>query len=131
MTPTTNRIINDAVANALALSAKAHFWHLTTRSYASHVALGDLYALAQDIADGLSEAAQGEGFEHSPTTVAIDYQPYDKARSIGEIENFCSISLGKVLMTIQGAKDLEWYANIVQGFQGDIYKILYKLKNLS
>jgi len=131
MTPTTNRVINDAVTSALALAAKAHFWHLTTGSFASHMALGELYNLAHDIADGLSEPAQGEDFEHSKATVSVDFIPFSLTAAVNDIENFCGITLGKVLMTIQGAKDLDWYANIVQGFQDDLYKILYKLKKLS
>jgi hypothetical protein len=131
VTPTTNNTINAAVAGALALAAKAHFWHLTTGSYAAHVALRELYDLAHSIADGLSEAAQGEGFDHSKTSLQVEFVPYSGSLAIGAIENFCGIELGKVLMTIQGAKDLDWLANIVQGFQGDIYKILYKLKKLS
>ncbi len=131
MQTTTIRLINDAVANTLVLAAKAHFWHLTTRSYAAHQALGELYSFLHEVADGLSEPAQGEGLEHSAVALQANFQPYTAAQVIGELENFCSISLGKVLMGIQGNTDLQWYANIVQGFQGDLYKTLYKLKRLA
>jgi hypothetical protein len=130
MKSVTQKKIDEVVGQSLALAAKAHWWHLTTDNYAAHLAYGDLYNLAHTIADGLSEPSQGEDYDPTEPSVKIEYT--NVANAIPEIEDFCNKGgLGKILLAVQGAKEYDWLTNVVQGFQGDLYSILYKLKKLS
>jgi hypothetical protein len=130
MKPVTQKKIDEVVGQALGLAAKAHVWHLSTDNYAAHLAYGELYNLAHDIADGISEPCQGEGYDQGVPSVTVSFTHVDRA--VTETEEFCGSSgLGKLLLAVQGAKEYDWLTNIVQGFQGDLYSILYKLKKLS
>lgn len=37
-----------------------HYWHLRTKSYARHLALGGFYEALQDMTDGIAECVQGK-----------------------------------------------------------------------
>ncbi len=131
MQTTTIRLINEAVANTLVLAAKAHFWHLTAPTLASHLALGEVYSTLHSIADELSESAQGEGFEHSPISLQTNFQIFSPSQSIGELENYCTISLNKIILGIAGSREFAWLENSIMDYQTRIYKILYRLKKLT
>lgn len=48
------------VATSLSVRTAAHMAHLTTRSYAQHVALGEFYPALEDLADRFAEVYMGQ-----------------------------------------------------------------------
>ena len=52
-------VTNKIVAVLFLARDLAHREHLTTTSYAQHIALGDFYPAVIDLADRLAEACQG------------------------------------------------------------------------
>lgn len=124
--------INDLVNEALALSFKAHHWHLAVTgpgSYAKHMALGDIYPYFHDVADKLSETAQGAGMTVATTgSVAVKLTPPDRA--VAEIEGFI-VKLEVAEDSMDEVEGLEWMVNIIQEIQGTLYGHLYKLKRLA
>ena len=108
---------------ALAMAATAHHWHLTTNSYARHIAFGELYNYCHDIADTLAEKLMGSGEQFSKTNVklALEFTTPDKA--IVLIEDFAE--------EFEDILEPPWLVNIAQEIQGRLYGILYKLKNLA
>lgn len=50
----------DYAQEALFMVSRSHYWHLTTRSYASHKALNEFYDELQELVDTVIEAYIGE-----------------------------------------------------------------------
>jgi hypothetical protein len=127
---TLEDLLNNAVQKSLGLAAKAHVWHLSTTSYAQHMALGDLYAYFHDVADSLSEKAQGFGFgPPAGGALPIEFTGPDKA--ISEVEQFCQMDLRALYNEVEKTPELSWLLNIIDEIEGGLYAILYKLKRLS
>jgi DNA-binding ferritin-like protein len=128
MDPTIQVALNDVIQQFHLMSAKAHHWHLTTRSYSAHMALGELYEYLPDAADKLSETAQGAGLNPSALSnskVQVAFSGADQA--IKETEAFLV-----EVETLRGkVTSLAWLDNILQEIQGTLYGILFKLKRLS
>lgn len=123
----------ECVFDALSLAATAHHWHLSVSgqgSYARHQAFGDLYELFHSIADTLSESAQGAWMVHPKDRKAGIVAFGSESGAIAQIEQFCD-KLSKLSDSLLDQTGMEWLANEVQGAQGDLYKVLYKLKKLS
>lgn len=118
--------ITAMVNQLLLLSAEAHGWHLKTKSYAQHMAFGELYDYAHDAADSLSEAAQGAGYQPPLTGPAISCSFSAPAKAIPEIERLC----GELSKLSDQSASVPWFANLVQEVEGNLYKIAYKLKRL-
>ena len=114
---------HELVYKALAMAATAHHWHLTTQSYARHLAFGELYDYCHDIADTLAEKLMGSGevFAVDGVKQPLDFTNPDKA--IPLIEDFAE--------DFEDILEPEWLTNIAQEIQGRLYAILYKLKRLN
>ncbi|MCF7968101.1 MAG: hypothetical protein K9K68_02920 [Methylococcaceae bacterium] len=127
MDPKVQVAVNGLIQQCMLMAAKAHQWHLATRSYAAHVALNELYDYLPDAADKLSETCQGAGLNPLAITdkVTITFSSPDQA--IKEIEAFM-VEIEAVRKTVT---DMPWLDNIFQDIQGTIYGTLYKLKRLS
>ena len=114
--------IQSATKAFFSLAIKAHHWHLATKSYAQHIALGDLYGWAHDTLDSIIEPAMGQGYKHEEMTVATALTHPDKA--CDEIKKF-----------ITGLDDLrgqtKWLDAIVDEAQAYLHQTLYKLENLT
>lgn len=120
--------LNDAVHALLALSAVAHQWHLNTRSYAQHMALGELYTYAHDAADGLAEKAIGANYSPIATSnMTVSFTAPERA--VPDTEKV--IAVIQKLSEESKKAEVDWLANESQGIQGALYGILYKLKRLS
>lgn len=105
--------VHSLVMALLSTAAKAHVWHLGTKSYAQHKALGDLYGYLHEAADDLAEAAIGDGMEI-------------KEPDLKEIE----AELKKLCDRLAALKGEGWLTNIAQEIDGELYRYLYKLKRL-
>ncbi len=98
----------------LASAAKAHTWHLATKSYAQHQAFGELYSYLHDAADLLAEPSIGDG---------MDIQPVPVETALKELDSLCD--------QLKAIKGEDWLTNITQEIDGKLYQIKYKLKRLS
>lgn len=67
------------VAESLALRTAIHILHLTTRSYAEHVALGDFYDKLTELTDRYAESYMGE---HDNVTLPSVKPPTGTAREV-------------------------------------------------
>lgn len=105
--------VHSLVMSLLTLAAKAHVWHLGTKSYSQHKALGDLYGYLHEAADDLAEAAIGDGMAIKETSQA-------------EVEN----ELQRMCDRLAKIKGEEWLTNITQEIDGELYRYLYKIKRL-
>lgn len=120
--------LNDCVHELLALAAKAHQWHLAAKSYAQHMALGELYDYAHDAADALAEKAMGAGYAPPPpASWPLQFSGPEKA--VAEAERVAAC-VGGLNEACKAAK-LDWLGNVAQEVQGALNGILYKLKRLS
>lgn len=117
--------LNDAITEALKLAALAHIWHLTTKSYAEHIAFGELYEYMHVAADKMAEASQGAGIPYNPVRTGGAFTLTDVDGAVDEIEGYV-----RYLEALQKETKQPWLSNIIQEIQGNIYGILYKLKEL-
>lgn len=107
--------------------SQAHVYHLQTKSYAEHKALGEYYESVRDIIDELAEAYQGK-------YGIIDYhvtrinQNYINKRDV--IVFFSRL----IKVTIETRNELssedDFLDNIIQEVQTLIYRTMYKINNL-
>jgi len=110
----TQSKVKSVVQSLLKTAARAHLWHLGTKSYAQHVALGELYEYLHDAADKLAESSMGDGLTMDEPSIPT---------VLKELDGIC-----KELRSIPGEP---WLQNIAQEIDGAIYKYQYKLRNLS
>lgn len=100
----------------------AHILHLQTKSYAQHMALGELYEALPGLVDDVVEAYQGKyGVIGSyPVTFEMSKDPIsfinDLSSFVATYRDFCEDS------EIQ---------NMIDNIAGQIDSTMYKLKNLS
>lgn len=106
-----------------------HIYHLKTKSYAQHKALGSLYEDVLDFADSFLEAYMGFAGEFNFDKVTIEQNL--NPNPILYIEDF----IGQVLMTAKDelAEDMTTYGFLVNEIEALIFKCyttIYKLKFL-
>jgi hypothetical protein len=118
-------MINDLVCKVFATRGFVHLAHWKTKSYAEHVALGDLYEDLVAGIDKLVEAYQGIFGLLKDVTMDCPDVPDD-------IVKYISDELIWINNNSEGiTKNLPALDNILQELQGFYLKALYKLKNLS
>ena len=81
-------LVQESVCAGLCMVLQAHVWHLQTKSYPAHKALGDFYEFLQEKSDELAESYMGTGGElsfkqHSDT---VNFQ--SKEDMVARITNF-------------------------------------------
>lgn len=113
----------ELIHRALVLAALTHHWHLTTRSYAAHVTLGELYTYFHDVADTLAEKLIGADQPFDTESPPFRFAFTDPKDAIAQIESF--------IKDLDALTQPTWLANIAQEIQGVLYGHLYKLKRLS
>jgi hypothetical protein len=101
-----------------------HFAHWSTGSFASHMALGELYDAIVDLVDDIVETYQGEfgllsGLETECAKSTDDILPIIKADADWLKANRTAIA--------NGSRTIE---NMLDGLTGCYNKIIYKLTNL-
>lgn len=114
MAPETEKQVTAVAQRLLKLAATSHWWHLGTKSYAQHKALGDLYGYLHEAADGLVEPAVGDGMK------IVEPKLDDM---LAEIRFLCG--------EIKKLKGEPWLENIAQEIDGQLYGYVYKLQRLS
>jgi hypothetical protein len=112
---------------ALLLQARnvAHIHHWKTKSFAQHLALGELYDLLSSMADSLAEMYMGAHGDLND--IAHDeHTGWDKHDA-----------LGFIVQLHQGLEELkrsipqeEWFVNKYEELQGSVAQIKYKLEQL-
>lgn len=106
-----------------------HMYHLKTKSYSEHKALGSLYETIIDWADSFIEAYIGFTGEFNFDSIVI--QQSALSNPIFFIEDF----IGEVLMPAKDemSGDMPTYGFLVNEIEAlifECYKTIYKLKNL-
>jgi len=103
----------------------AHMLHLRTRSFAAHMALGDLYDSLTELTDALAENIQGKyGLIAMPNPV-IMFPDNDSLTFIRELAAWAESS--RTVFQPSDTHLLNEWDNIISV----IYKAKYKLENLS
>lgn len=104
----------------------AHVQHWKTKSFAKHLALGELYELLANFADELAEMTMGDGIDiGTPTwdqgTVWNKDDPVAfLAQLHGNLENLKSTMPQK-----------DWLVNKYEELQGEVARVKYKIDNLA
>jgi hypothetical protein len=115
----------DIVSGMLHSRTQIHIYHLQTKSFAVHKALGKYYDGVVDLFDGLVESYQGK---HG---IVEDYKcdGYDNYTSVNSVIEY----LQKLDKTIEGSRKSikeSFIQNQVDTVQELIYSTIYKLKFL-
>jgi len=104
----------------------AHILHLATNSYASHVALNELYDLLLSHADKMAESYQGK---HG--LVALDIPAARDIFGQGDAKSFVYALSGWLESCARALiGDDSFIINSFEDFVGSVYQIKYKLDNL-
>lgn len=111
------------VARAFAVRTAAHVAHLTTTSYAQHIALDEFYTELLDLTDRYAEVAMGkEGrFSSIPS-----HQP-PKGAIVEAIEDFRTV----VIEELNDDDDCAALVNILTDIEELTLRTLYKLKSFA
>ncbi len=117
--------MEDLISVLLHSVTQVHVFHLQTKSFAEHSALGAYYESVGGLADGLAEAYQGK-------------YGILKYKNISKIEQYESKEqvieyFGKIQKFIEKTRPIKdaFIDNIVQEIETLIYSTLYKLKYLN
>lgn len=109
----------------LGASAAARRLHWTTKSFAKHVALQELYELLDKFVDQLAEEWMGKyGNDQTINNDVNQYKQTDVLEFINALFN--DLESFKNLMP----KD-EWLVNTYEELQSKVSQVKYKLENLS
>jgi hypothetical protein len=110
------------IADSMALRTAAHLTHLSTDSYAQHVALGDFYEALLPLVDRYAEVYMGtEGrIKAFPTPAA----------STGSFIARLEVYLTKIAAEMAEDGKNQALANILAELQALTAQTLYKLRNL-
>jgi hypothetical protein len=117
--------MEELISGLFAARDSAHILHLKTKSFAAHMALGDLYDSLVDLADGLAEAHQGKygilNLKRSPTS----FSDHDVITFIKELSTW--VEKGRSCINPEDTNILnDWDAVI-----SCVYRTKYKLENLA
>lgn len=117
--------MNKIIAQLFAARDTAHRLHLKSRSFAAHLALGDLYDSLLSLADTLAEGFQGKyGIQDIPNPEFI-FVDTDNLSFIRQLATWAE-QIKSGLNPADSYIDNEW-DNVLSA----IYKAKYKLENLS
>lgn len=110
------------IAESLALGTAARLLHLTSRSYAQHVALGDFYDGLSDLIDQYAEVYIGLA---GPVRSFPSVKPPS-----GEAVDLLDDYLGSIKEELSEDDDSEALKNILTEIEALTARTLYKLRNL-
>jgi phage-related minor tail protein len=117
--------MSELVEKAFTTRNLLHYAHLSTKSYAAHKALGEMYEEIIDKVDSIAEVYQGkfgllDGLEQCEAKIPTDITKYveDEAKWIDDNRVFIS----------KGYKPID---NMIDDLLALYQQTLYKLKNLS
>lgn len=113
--------------DSLIFVSQTHVYHLVTKSYAEHMAIGEFYAGLQVLIDGLAEQTIGLNIElnDAVTSANLDFG-YSKDRLIAELNTYRdSIS---ILLEKTNVPALMSINDTLINIQTSIDTLLYKLQ---
>lgn len=113
--------LDQLLTASLGMAAKAHFWHLTTPSYAQHIVFGELYGFFHDTADRFTETARG----------AWDYKPANRTSAVAYHQDALS-DIKKYIDLLENCycTDEPWWNAIIDEIAEHLKKVIYQLKYL-
>lgn len=115
------------VSTLFAARDKAHELHLSSKTHSQHVTLNEFYDMIVDFVDKMTETFQGKHGLINVKIPATDIT-FKQLDAIDFISDFC-----KWLETsgrkLQG--DDSFVINLYDEFLGDVYRIKYKIDNLT
>lgn len=113
------------IAGLFAARDTAHILHLKVKSFAAHMALGELYDSLVDLADSLAEVYQGKYGILNIERLPHSFSSHD---SLSFIKEFASwVEQGRSLIDPADTHILNEWDNVIS----QVYKTKYKLENLS
>lgn len=125
--PDLDSKIIDFVLTSLNFANQSHIYHLLTKSYAEHVAIGDFYDCLRGLADGLAEKSIGMGLTQlsASSTVSITFT-YNKSTLIQKL----GIYRGYVVNMLENTSSNELLSlnDDIIDIQKTIDTLLYKLQ---
>lgn len=113
------------IAGLFAARDTAHILHLKTRSFAAHMALGELYDGLVDLADCLAEVHQGKYGIMNIQRSKLSFSDHDNITFIKELAAW--VEQGRALISMEDTHILNEWDNVISC----VYKTKYKLENLS
>lgn len=122
----TDDVMANLMGNLLKAQNVARMWHWKVKSFAMHMALGELYDGLSEIMDDLMEMYMGRyGTEaHIPMSEPNPFSERDPLEFIRQLDSFLDDQEQRI------AQD-GFIVNTFQELQGMVSKIKYKLENLS
>ena len=117
-------MIGQFIVKCLHAATAAHVLHLTTRSYAQHVALGDFYTTLPGLVDRLAESYMG--VHGAPQVLHAGYaKPSDAEAVVAELADYIEENRGRLV-----DKSETCLLNILDEIQALCAQTLYKLRFL-
>lgn len=113
------------ISQLFAARDAAHILHLRTRSFAAHMALGELYDALVDLADALAENIQGKYGLLSIPTPAQMFSDTDAVIFIRDLASWAEMQ--RAAFNPADTHLLNDWDNVIS----TVYKTKYKLENLA
>ena len=110
------------IVKCLHAATATHVLHLTTRSYAQHMALGEFYTALPGLVDQLAEAYMGV-YDVPQPLHAIYTKPTDAESVVSELADYIDENRGKLI-----DKSDTCLLNILDEIQALCAQTLYKLR---
>lgn len=118
--------MDNLIASLFAARDIAHKFHLKTKKFSAHLALGDLYDALVLLADGLSEASQGKyGIMDLDNAEVQEFSTDDAVKFIGELAAWAEESRKAI------AEEDTYLQNEWDTVLKTVYVAKYKLENLA
>lgn len=120
--------MNKFISTLFASRTQTHIFHLQTKSYARHMALGEYYDGIVDLVDNLAEAYQGKYGIISGYTPAEQFADYNDLQVVNYFKALGAY-VEKTRTNPEFPQDA-YLQNIVDEMHVLIYSTLYKMENL-
>ena len=121
-------MMNKFISTLFASRDQVHIFHLQTKSYARHMALGEYYDGIVDLIDSLAEAYQGKYGIISGYTPAEQFADYNDLQTVNYFKALGAY-VEKTRRNPEFPQDA-YLQNIVDEIHVLIYSTLYKIENL-
>lgn len=117
--------MEELISGLFAARDAAHILHLKTRSFAAHMALGDLYDSLVDLTDTVAEAYQGKYGILNIKRSMTSFADHDAISFIKDLATW--VENGRGVFNAEDTNLLNEWDNIISC----VYKTKYKLENLA
>lgn len=124
-TPDLNLQLSNFIATTFAFSTQSHVYHLLTKSYAEHIAIGDFYAAIKGLNDGIAESVIAIGGIIAPTINPQIMYSYSKEVLVQQLNEYRSMVNSLLMGTNEAA--LASINDMLINVQSNIDGLVYKL----